>query len=42
VAGNARTHDGKPRDTLVWELRADQVTPDVARAYPVVYDEEEA
>jgi RimJ/RimL family protein N-acetyltransferase len=42
LVGNAKTHDGKARDTLVWELRTDEVTPDWAPAYPVVYDDEEA
>jgi RimJ/RimL family protein N-acetyltransferase len=42
LAGHAMTHDGRPRDTLVWEFRAGEVTPDWAQAYPVVYEEEEA
>ena len=42
LVGNTKTHDGRPRDTLVWELRADEVTPGWAPAYPVVWDEEEA
>jgi RimJ/RimL family protein N-acetyltransferase len=41
LAANALTHDGRPRDTLVWELRANEVTPDWAQAYPVAYEEEE-
>ncbi len=42
LMGNAKTHDGRPRDTLVWELRADEVTPEWANAHPVVYEREEA
>ena len=42
LTANALTHDGRPRDTLVWELRASDVTPDWAQSYPVVYEEGEA
>ena len=38
---NAKTHDGQPRDTLVWELRADEITARWGQAYPVVYEEEQ-
>jgi len=41
LVGNARTHDGQPRDTLVWELRADELTPQFAAANPVAYEAEE-
>jgi RimJ/RimL family protein N-acetyltransferase len=41
LAGAAKTHDGRPRDMLVWELRAAEVTPEWAGAHPVVFEPEE-
>ena len=41
LSGHAKRHDGTPRDTLVWELRAEEVTPGWAPAYPVVVEQEE-
>ena len=36
-----RAHDGQPRDTMVWELRADELAPQFAATYPVEYEDEE-
>ena len=41
LVGSARTHDGHPRDSMVWELRAAELTPEFAAAHPVTYEDEE-
>ena len=41
LSGVDTTHDGQARDTLVWELKAEEVTPEWAAAHPVVYEDEE-